>query len=97
MNNKKQDILQYATLIATSHGVYNMTKQQIADLAQISPGSINYHYGTMDKLRRKVMRYAIRNEIANIVAEGILARDPIAMRAPKHLRQKAAAYIGGSV
>jgi hypothetical protein len=51
--------------------------------------------GTMTALRRQVMRYAIRNELFDVIAQGLAVRCPYVAKLPDHVRQRAAASLMG--
>jgi|SRR6186713_266210 len=76
--------------LAAKHGLANLTRDQIADAASVSPGLVSARLGTMVAMRRTVMRQAVARGDVKVVAQGIAMRDPHALKAPPELRQKAA-------
>lgn len=86
---RKEDILAAALPLAERHGYANLTRNQIADAAQVSGPVLNYHFGTMAQLRRDIMRHAIKSECLAVVAQGLSARDGQAQKAPEALRRRA--------
>jgi len=87
-------LLDVAIALATKHGLANITRDQIAETAGVAQGLVSLRLGTMDKMRRAVMRNAVSREILPIIAEGLASRDRFAMGAPEALRKRAAASIG---
>lgn len=89
-------ILAAALIVATRDGYNRMTRLDVAEQAQIPPTLIPYHLGTMPDLRRKVMREAVRVECLPVIAQGLAARDPHALKASEDLRQRALDSIRGA-
>lgn len=66
-----------------------LTRDEIAQKAGIPSSLIQYHMGTMDNLRRDIMREAIRIGHLRVIAQGLAARDRLALKAPEELRARA--------
>lgn len=86
-------LLDVALREAKKHGWANLTREQIATAASVSPALVSARLGTMVNLRRDVMRQAVKLGELRVLAEGLAARDPIAMKAPAEMRQRAAAAM----
>jgi AcrR family transcriptional regulator len=86
---RREQILEAAVETARRKGYAMMTRKDIAERAAVSPALVSAYFGTMVKLRRTVMRYAVRNEVVEVVAQGIVAQDKCALRAPSALKQRA--------
>lgn len=84
-----QLILESALELAKRHGFVNLRREEIARFAGVSVGKVTNAFGSMKKLRRAVMRQAIRLELLDIIAEGIVFRDPCALKIPEELKVKA--------
>ena len=98
--NLKQKILEAAIKIAEANGTKSITyparvlsKEKIAKRLGIATGSINYYWGTTKALVNAVMRHAVENKNAAIIAWGLLDRHPVALKAPASLRQEAAKFL----
>ena len=92
MNHKKfatSHILESATFVAKRDGFNNITRDAIAKKAGVSTGTVSQTFGTMIKLKRSVMRYAIQNELLEIIAAGLGIKDKTAMKIDIDLKQKA--------
>jgi AcrR family transcriptional regulator len=85
-------ILAAALKLAAKHGYQRITREAIAEAANVSPALVSHHMGTMDQMRRAIMREAVRIECLPVIAQGLVARDRHAGKAPDHLRQAALAY-----
>lgn len=88
--NQRATILGAAVTLARKKGIYNLTRIDVSSEAETSAGSINYHFETMDGLRDAVMEYAVKNEVLEIVAQGIVGKHPIALGASDSLHRRAA-------
>lgn len=90
---RSTQMLEAAIAQATEHGVYRVTREQVAAAAGVAPGLVTLRLGTMPNMRRTVMRNAVARGILSIVADGLAQRDAHALAAPEELRQKAAASL----
>lgn len=90
---RTEQLLDAALRVAARHGLAQTTRAQIAEAAGVSPALVSHHLGTMEAMRRSVMRRAIATETLPVIAEGLLARDKFAMKASPELRQRAIASI----
>lgn len=90
-------ILEAALRLAQSKGSYRaLTQSSVAEAAGVSRGLINHYYLLVELLRLEVLELAIKRGILPLVAEGLVAGEPVAQRAPMELRARAAvALIGG--
>lgn len=96
MNHKKiaiSHILKSAAIIAKRDGFNNMTRDAIAKKAGVSTGTVSQSFGTMIKLKRSVMRYAIDHEMLDIIAVGLGVKDKTAIKASDNLKQRALATL----
>ncbi|MGL5281025.1 MAG: TetR/AcrR family transcriptional regulator [Cetobacterium sp.] len=82
-------ILNAATDLAISKGLYKMRRDDIGNYGGISYGSIHHHFGTMANLRREVMMKAVKCELLSIIAQGLAQDDEIAQNAPSELKRRA--------
>lgn len=97
MNSKQRttELLRHALTVAERDGWHCLTREAVAREANVSDGLVSARLGTMIELRRSVMRAAITQRALRVVAEGILARDKYALRAPDDVRLAAARLISG--
>lgn len=91
---RKAMILQAAIEAAKSHGYQNVTRDDIANRAGVSMGLVTKYYGTMNQLRRAIMRAAVVEEIGPVIAQGLVFNDPQAQKAPEHVKRKALSDVG---
>ena len=82
-------IMEAALRVAAQNHYLKITRQQIADEANVAPTLITHYLGTMVKVRRAVMRYAVLRECLPVVAQGLTANDRHALKADQTLRDRA--------
>ena len=92
---RKSTIVDAALTLAERDGFTGFTRDAVATAAGCSMGLVNHHFGTMNQLRRDVMRAAIRQGVIAVVAQGLAARDPQALKAPQELKDRAARSLTG--
>lgn len=93
--DRTRELLAVALNLAAAHGYRSLTRESIATAAGVSPALVSARLGTMDQLRRSVMRAAVAQRVVSVVAQGLAVRDRQAMRADESLRALAAAWVGG--
>jgi len=86
---RRAEILGAAVRVAAHVGYNRMTRQQIAAAAGCSAPTVQYYFTTMEALRRAVMRHAVRSELLPVIAQGLVAGDRQAKRAPADLQRVA--------
>lgn len=92
---RREQILDTAIDMARGIGYHKLTRDSLAGRVGVSMGLINRYFGTMLKLRRDIMRAAVKREIPEIIAQGLVNGDKHARKASQRLKDKAAAIISG--
>lgn len=87
--DRRQQILDAAIDQAREQGFQNVTREGIARKAECSDGLVSSYFNTMSQLKRALMREAIRSEVLEIVAQGLVVGDPCAKKAPEELKKRA--------
>lgn len=87
-------ILAKALELSERGGYQAITREQIAGALGIPASLVTYHMGTMPKLKRAIMREAVRAECLPVIAQGLAMKDTHAMKAPEELRSRALATLG---
>jgi len=90
---RRRCILQAAIKIACKIGYTNLTRSSIAEKAGVSEALVSRYFGTMVQMKRDVMRYAIHENVYQIVAQGLAINDKHAAKAPQNIKDKAAELI----
>lgn len=91
--DRKDLLLKAALKASVIHHYKHVTRQQIADEAGVSESLISAYFGTMCRLRRDIIRAAIREEELEVLAQALVAGDSHARKAPKELKEKAFKYF----
>lgn len=86
---RKDQILEAAVTVATDRGFNKLTRESVAGIAECSVALINTYYSTMTKLRRAVMRVAVKREILPVIAYGLVTGNQQALKASPGLRGRA--------
>lgn len=89
-------ILQVMAHLAHEGSYKQITQGEIARGANISRGSITYHFYDMDNLRRELMKFAIRTGDLKVLGQGIALGDPIALAAPESAKANALALLSNA-
>lgn len=95
MRNRMQPAIRRAHLLCCAirlaeAGNYRMiTREAIAHEAGVSGGLVSHYFGPSDKIPTAIIREAVRVRNLAVIAQGLIARDPIARRAPNLIRKAA--------
>jgi AcrR family transcriptional regulator len=90
---RKDMVLCTAIEMALKVGYQHLIRDEVAKEAGISGSLVNKYFGTIEKLKKEVLRAAIEKGIIEIVAQGLGMRDPDAMKAPEEIKQKAYSFM----
>lgn len=93
MKPTNNEILSIALKLAQQNGYREISRELIAKAARISPALVSVRFGTMPKLRRRLMRFAIAQACLPVIAQGLAARDGQALKASDDLKQLALASL----
>ena len=90
---RKAAILGHAIGLAKEVGYSHITRDEVASRAGVAGGLVTFYFKSMDRLKREIMREAVRLAHFDIVLQGLAAKDIIALDAPSELKAKAAELI----
>jgi AcrR family transcriptional regulator len=76
----KQTILRTAVTLAESFGYRGVLKRHLAAHLDCGMGTINYHWGTMDELRKSIVREALATGNRQVVLQAYALNDPLVAR-----------------
>lgn len=88
-DDRKQLIFTVAINLAKDIGYYNLTRVNVAKRAQVSIALVQKYFGTIRKLQISVLRYAMKRPILEVIAQGVIEKDPIIRKLNPQLRQDA--------
>lgn len=90
---RHKQLLDIAVNHAIRVGYFNITREAIANEAGVAESLVSHIFGSIPKLKRAVMRAAVREGVLPVVAQGLAQGDTHAMKAPLELREKAIASL----
>jgi len=89
-NDRKYQILTAAMTVAERPGGFSkLTREAIAKEVGCAEALISRYFGTMPAFRRTIIRAAILSENLHIIAQGLAAGDPHALKADSELKTRA--------
>lgn len=86
---RKTDILDVALKLARKIGYKSVTATELAKACDCGHPLIFYHFKSMMILKDAIMEEAVRLEDPIVLMQGLSDKNPIAVAAPDHLKQKA--------
>ena len=100
---RREQILSAALDIALTEGYDKLTRDGVAERANVATGQVNRIFSAMPKLKAAVMRATVETLRVNpndersllIVAVGLSYREPIALSAPQHVKEAALKLLMG--
>jgi AcrR family transcriptional regulator len=95
---RRELVLKAAVAVASRAGGWSrMTREAIAREAKCSDGLISRYLGDMPKVRKAVMKHAIKHELLEIIIQSIGAHDGYAVKQwlPAALKKRAIASLLG--
>jgi AcrR family transcriptional regulator len=90
---RKEEIMAAALILAAKSSYTCITRDEIAGRVGVSGSAVQYHFGTMAKLRTELMRYAVKQRDPRVVAQGLAVRDCQAAKADDDLKRLARGAI----
>lgn len=95
--SSKGAILAAAVRLAAESGLRNFARIDVAKLVDVAEATVSFHFGTMDDLRREVVRFAVESDITPIMADIRADRNRAELygKLSNDLRQKITTYIAG--
>jgi len=90
---RREHILSTAMILAQKGHYNKLTRDKVAEAAGVSMGLVSRYFGSMDQLKTAIMRRAVKQSLAVIVAHGIANGDEQAKKAPAELRAEAHAIL----
>lgn len=88
-----EELTGHALAEAEQVGFLGMTRDGIAARACVSQALVTLKLGTMNELRRRVMRAAIAKRNMRVLAEGLAGKDKQAVRMPDDLKREVALWL----
>ncbi len=92
---RKEQLLSIALDVSRRIGYQHITRNDVAEKAGVTINLINNYFGTMPRFRRTIMRAAIKNEVLEVIAQGLICGDAQAKKADPKLKKKALQTYAG--
>ena len=72
-------IIDAATELAEKNGLYQFSLIDVGQRLKCAPSLVSYHFGTIEKLRERVILNAISDNVVNspVLAQALVRRDPL--------------------
>jgi AcrR family transcriptional regulator len=90
---RKEKILKAAVKLSIKLGYKNITRDRVAELADVSSALVGNYFPRMADLKNAVMRTAIQQEIVEIIAQGLTLKDPRVLKISKTLRGRIMEFL----
>jgi hypothetical protein len=89
-NARKGEILASAIRLARQPGGWNsITRAAVSHEAKCSEGIVSFHFGSMQGLRKEVMKTAIKFEFFDVIGQGIASGDRYALATSARIKAQA--------
>lgn len=88
-HDRRDQILNAAIILALKQGWGSLTRRSVAEAADTSAGLVNFYFNNTPGMKDSVMQAAVERQLLPIIADGIAARNKIALSAPSELRLRA--------
>lgn len=82
-------LLPIALQLSEADHYTRVTRDALARAGGVAAGVVSTTFGTMAKMRRDLMRYAVQQRNARVVGQGLAMGDPHAQKAPDDLKRAA--------
>lgn len=92
--DRKEDLLKASMELSKRIGYSGVRHSALADEAGVHRTLVYHYFATKDQLLRAMMHYAVANNVAEVVAQGIINRDEQALMAPADVKQAALEFFG---
>lgn len=91
----KTMLLSTAMQLANLHGFGNVTRNMIADRAEVATGTVSYHFKGMKRLEAAMVERAIETQNLKVLGQAISKRHPLATKAPADMQRSAVLALAG--
>lgn len=91
----KTAMIDAALKMAEKIGFASLTRVKVAEACRVSPGLVSQRFGTLDAMRRDILRAAMKKESLSVLAYAVATKHPICKKFDPALRKKIAAHLTG--
>jgi AcrR family transcriptional regulator len=90
---RKDQLLTEALILSKELGYSHITRDGVANRAGVSYGLVTRYFDSIDNLKRLVMKKAIKEEVVEIIAQGLVRKDPLTKKLNPQLKAKVLLYL----
>jgi AcrR family transcriptional regulator len=90
---RKEQILLAAIKLSKRVGYHSITRDSVAEIADVSSPLISVYFPTVASLKAAVIRAAIDNEIVEIIAQGLSLNHPQVRKISKPVKHKVMEFL----
>ena len=94
-STRAEELARIGLELAKESSYLKVTRDSVAEVAQVSRGTINFAIGGSDALRTAIVEQAVKDECVEVVAQALAHKHPAAQGAPDLLKARAAQLIAG--
>lgn len=95
-DERSAKIMKAAMELAEKHGYHAISMRQVADRAKCSRSLVDYHFGSSKAMIDAIVDHAATWHNLPVLAQALIARHPIALKAPEALRKAALKHAMGA-
>jgi AcrR family transcriptional regulator len=88
-----EEIVAAGLVLAVAKGYQQVSRADLAQAVGVAESLVSAKFGTMPQFRRALMRAAVHQRNAAVVAQGLAMRDQEAGKADDALRNAAASFL----
>ena len=89
-DERRELILDCAVQLMAEGNYEHFTLREIAGRADVAPGLISHHFGTIDRLKHDAITAGCKREIWKVILIGLAQHHAFAIDLPDHIKRKAA-------
>lgn len=91
--DRKRQLINCGLKLAEDVGYKNVTMAALTESAGVTRTLYHRYFTTVGQFRVDVMRAAVKQKNLRVIAQGLIAQDPQALKASAELREQAAATL----
>jgi AcrR family transcriptional regulator len=92
-DDRHKQLIEVGLTLAAAQGYKNVTMEALMAAAGVSRTLYARYFSNVNQFRVEIMRAAVKRAILPIIAQGLAAQDPHAMKAHEALRKEAVATL----
>lgn len=86
--SKKKEIFSAACSLMRAHGAWKVTREQIAEAADVAPALVSYYHGSMEEIRDSVAQEALKTKDWLLLSRFMVLGHPISREMTLYVRNQ---------